>query len=594
MSSSEVYVGLATIVVLGVGAQWIAQRFQFPALLLLLPAGLLAGPGLGLVEPQELFGNVFFPGVTLAVALLLFQSGLGLRLADLQKGYRRPVLQLITIGLVVTFAGGAAGAALFFGLSRNLALLLGAILVVSGPTVVGPLLTTSRVREPGRSVLLWEGTVLDPLGAVLGIVVLNYVLAEESGLHGLVEVALSLGVGVGVGLLAAAVLVLALARFLVTDEFEAPVGMLVAVAAFTVAELLVDESGLLAALVVGLALANQPLVSTRSIEGFGRSLEFLILGSLFVVLGAIVDVEDLRSVALPLVPFVLALVLLVRPIAVLSSTVRTSLDRETKLFAAWLAPRGIVAAATSSQFAIQLEAGGVDPGPLSSIAFGVILGTGAIYGLTTPWVASRLKLASPPPQGVALLGDAPWLADVARQLREAHLDVVVLSRRPEVIDACVPDVPSVPAGEGLETLRTAFADHDVGRLLVATTDALTDEVATAAGVELLGRANVYCAEVREEGGAVDHVVHGTRIAFAPGVTMQRVSDAVRTGARVRTLLPAEVGSGDLVLVGLTSGGHAELGPGRRAARTVATAIGVVGAAAANAPAPVCDEESERA
>ena len=164
----DAIVGLTTIVVLGVGAQWIGSRVGFPSLLLLLPAGMIAGDGLGLVAPEALFGETLFPLVTLLVSLLLFQSAQQLRLADLPRKARGPVLRLNTIGALITFIGATTAVQMLFDAPLGISALIGAIVIVSGPTVVGPLLEVIRPRATTRSILAWEGTVLDPIGATVG------------------------------------------------------------------------------------------------------------------------------------------------------------------------------------------------------------------------------------------------------------------------------------------------------------------------------------------------------------------------------------------------------------------------------------------
>ena len=293
MSDNDVIIGLATIVVFGVGAQWIGRRSGIPSLLLLLPAGVLAGSVFGLVEPEQLFGDALFPGITLLVSLLLFQAALGLRVRDLPRVARGPVLRLVSIGAAVTFVGAAAGVALIFDVDLNIALLVGAILVVSGPTVVGPLLAVVRPRDPSEAVLRWESIALDPIGATLGVVVLNLILASGGGVHPALQMLGRLGVGVGVGAAAAVILVFMMSRFFVPDEMEAAVALLFAVAAFAVAEVSLSEAGLFATTTLGFIAANQRFVPTARITGFGETLEVLIIGALFIVLGALVKLDDL-------------------------------------------------------------------------------------------------------------------------------------------------------------------------------------------------------------------------------------------------------------------------------------------------------------
>ncbi len=267
MSDNEIIIGLATIVVFGVGAQWIGRRAGIPSLLLLLPAGVLAGAVLGLVDPEELFGDALFPGITLLVSLLLFQAALGLRVRDLPRVARGPVLRLVTVGAAITFAGASAGVALILGVDADVALLVGAILVVSGPTVVGPLLAVVRPRDPSEAVLRWESIALDPIGATLGVVVLNLLLASGGGVHPVLQMLGRLGVGVGVGAAAAVILVFVMSRFLVSDEMEAAVALLFAVAAFALAEVSLSEAGLFATTTLGFIAANQDFVPTSSDHG---------------------------------------------------------------------------------------------------------------------------------------------------------------------------------------------------------------------------------------------------------------------------------------------------------------------------------------
>jgi NhaP-type Na+/H+ or K+/H+ antiporter len=435
MTTNEITIGLASIVVVGVAAQWVGRRFEFPAILLLLPAGLVAGET-GLVEPAELFGDTLFPLVTLLVALLLFQAALQLRFADLPPAARAPVLRLVTIGGTITFLGAALAVAAFVDVDGQTAWLIGAVLVVSGPTVVGPIVRAVRPASPVGSVLNWESTILDPLGAVLGAVVLNLVVASARGaLHPALQIGARLGIGVVVGLVAAALLVAALARFLVTDDMEAAVSLLFAVAAFAVAEVLASESGLLAAVTLGVVVANQRYVPTARITGFGETLEVLIVGTLFMVLGALVPLGDLWEDAWAVVGVVAALVLVVRPLAATVALFRTRLPVRQRVLIGAMDPRGIVAAATATQFAGVLADDGLPSDHVVSVVFGVILGTCVLYGLTARPVARALGLVEPRRSGVALVGDAPWIDDLGAHLRRIGVPVVHFVATPSADDS---------------------------------------------------------------------------------------------------------------------------------------------------------------
>ncbi len=429
MGDSDIIVGLATIVVFGVGAQWIGRRSGIPSLLLLLPAGVLAGPVFGLVEPEQLFGDTLFPGITLLVALLLFQAALGLRVRELPRLARGPVLRLVSVGAAITFAGASGAAALLLGVRGDLALLLGAILVVSGPTVVGPLLTEVRPRDPSEAVLRWESIALDPIGATLGVVVLNLVLASGGGVHPALQMLARLGTGVGVGVAAALVLMFVMSHFLVSDEMEAAVALLIAVVAFAVAEVALSEAGLFATTTLGFIAANQDIVPTARIKGFGDTLEILIIGSLFIVLGALVKLDDLAHYAWQTTALVAFLVIVLRPLAVAVSLMGTKVTTRDRAFVGWVDPRGIVAAATAAQFSGSLADAHIAHTFLLPVVFGVIVGTGIVYASTAGTAARLLGVKRPPARGVAFVGDDPWVLALARHLDRLDVPVLVLTAR---------------------------------------------------------------------------------------------------------------------------------------------------------------------
>ncbi len=526
MSDNETFIGLATIVVFGVGAQWIARRRDFPSLLLLLPLGLLAGGVFDLVKPEALFGETLIPGVTLLVGLLLFQSGLQLRLKNLPPLARRPVLRLTIIGAGITFAGGSLAVLYMIEPDAHLALVAGAILVVSGPTVVGPLLNSVRPREPIDAILSWEGTILDPLGAILGVVVLNLVLASgRVGLHPVLQMGFRLLLGGAVGLVAGALLVFVMSRFLVTDNMEAAVALLFAVGAFAVAEVLLSEAGLFAAVVLGVVAANQNVVPTSRISGFGETLEVLIIGSLFIVLGALIDVDDLIALWPQILGVVAILVLVVRPLAVAISMLHSEIHPRDRVLLAWVDPRGVVAAATAASFAGILATNGVNADFLLPLVFGVILGTGLIYSLTASWVASALGVRREPPTGVCLVGDDEWLPDLAACLQQVGVPVVVITASDAVRN---PRIAATTSGRSRysdrdEDLSEAISEVGVSKALVSLHAGMSEDLVTALLVERLGRRHVYRLLHSEE-TLVERSIEfaATALAFGRDITDEQI------------------------------------------------------------------------
>lgn len=573
MTEHQILLGLCSVIVLGVGAQWIGRRLNIPSLLLLLPAGLVAG-ATGIVEPTKMFGDTLFPLVSVLVSLLLFQSGLGLRLRDLPGPSRGPVIRLVTVGLSITFAGATAVVALATGVPIEVAFVVGAVLTVSGPTVVGPLLRTIRPKPRLGAVLEWEGTVLDPLGATLGVIVLNLVLAGSGGAHDnpVIQAVTRLGVGVAIGAVGAAVLVLALSKFLVTDDMEAAVALLVAIACFGVADSIASEAGLFATLTLGFLCANQRLVPTARVAGFGKTLEVLIIGTLFILLGSLVKVSQLVDNVVPIAAIVAVLVLVVRPIAAGVSQLGSELSHRERALVGWMDPRGIVAAATAAQFAPSLHHAGFDSTLVLPIVFGVIIGTGVIYGVTAAPAARRLGVTAPQPRAVALVGDDPWLAELGEALSTLGAEVLVIETKvPIGAAARRSSLPVVSLVDDDQDLYDQATEHPVAQALVAADSATSVTLAISGMVELLGRSNVYVLDRHEE-GSTRRVLDDswTSRPFEPGATLAGIRAQVDAGGSIQTCRSDELPAGATVLAAVATDGTVDLRPGfgRRTPPTV--------------------------
>ena len=390
MSEAELVLGLGTIIVFGVFSQLLASWIRVPSVLVLLIAGFIAGPVTGLVEPDELFGELLFPGVSLAVGLLLFDGGLQLQVHKIQA-WRGVVARLVTIGVLITWVIASLTISWVTDLEGQTAWLAGAVLVVSGPTVVIPILRRTNPKAPSGEILEWEGILIDPIGAMLGVITLGVVLSGDSISDAFISVVATAGVGILAGVVGAGVTLGGLRMLQMNEILRAPLALAAAVGAYTVANLLVPEAGLYATTVVGIILANQSRTSVDDIAAFEEGVGVLALGSLFVVLGARMPVDALVDALIPGLILLAVLVLIARPLAVLLSTAGSGIDRASSLFLSSLAPRGIVAAATASVFALELEAEG-EPGgeTLISLTFIVIIGAGLIYGLGAGPMGRRL------------------------------------------------------------------------------------------------------------------------------------------------------------------------------------------------------------
>lgn len=436
---SEVYlIGLGSIIVLGIGAQWLAHRLHIPSILLLLVVGFVAGPVTGFLEPDVLLGeDLIFPIVSLAVGIILFEGGLSLRLDELRE-IGTAVRNLITVGVVTTWALATAAAYYVAGLDLSLSLLVGSLLVVTGPTVIVPLLR--HIRPTGRigSTAKWEGIINDPIGAILAVLVMETILlVNESSLgaaeglgdalmHAVEGLFLVFFVSLGISITGAVVLVLLLRRRLVPDYLQNSVALMVVVATFVVSDVLQPESGLLTTTLMGIAVANQKYVTVHRIIEFKEDLRVFLIGTLFILLSARLDLASLELLDARAWWFLAALIVVVRPLSVMLSSIGTNLTWKEQAFLSWLAPRGIVAAAVASLFSFRLQDLYPEQAALIvPLVFLVIVGTVAIYGLTIGPLAQWLGLAQPNPQGILIVGAHEWARRIAQMLQAQGLKVLL-------------------------------------------------------------------------------------------------------------------------------------------------------------------------
>src|ERR1700728_3684842 len=428
MTTNQILIGVGLILVLAVGSQVLASRLRIPALLLLLPAGFIAGALTTDVNPQHLLGAAFQPLVSLSVAVILYDAGLGLDLRKLTGHTRTVVIRLIAGGVLITWVLAAALAAPLLGMSRGAAVMLGIILVVSGPTVVGPLLAFVRPTERLQRVLIWEGSLIDPVGGILGALVFHAVSASTSRGPGsqLAQFLLSVGVGLAGGVVGTALLWLLPRKLRVGEVLGTSAQLAAVVAVAAGCDAVRDDSGLIAAIFMGLALANLREFDIPARRPFFETLVQLIIGVLFISISATVTPQSLRHLLLPTLALVAVLVLVARPIIAFASALGTDLPRGERAFIGWMAPRGIVAAATASTFAAGLVAKGVGGAArILPVTFVVIVATVTLYGLTAVSAARRLRVGRPSGTRPLLVGGDAWVIDLGLALRSAGLDVLM-------------------------------------------------------------------------------------------------------------------------------------------------------------------------
>lgn len=502
--TEKLLLAIGAIFVLGTASQWLAWWLKLPSILLLLATGFLVGPVSGLLQPDALFGELLFPLVSLSVAVVLFEGSLSLRAREI-RGVEGPLRRLLSIGVLVTWCVIATAAHWVLGIDLDVAILLGAMLTVTGPTVVGPLLR--HVRPSGRvsSIARWEGIVVDPIGAVLAVLVFEAIshgtgnaLAETLGAVASNLFLTTLAGGV-VGWVVARLLALLLERHTIPDHLQSPVALMAVMIAFVGANLLRHEAGLIAVTLMGVLLANRPRLDLRPIYAFKENLTVLLVANLFILLSARVDLAHFTALGWRGPCFVAIVILLARPLSVFASTIGTALPRRERLFLAWLAPRGIVAAAIASVFALRLgERGEV----LVSATFLVIVATVLTYGLTAFPLALRLGLASRSPQGSLILGADEFARGLANALKAFGHRIVLLDTNRDNVRKARMDGLDVQHDDGLaEAILENLDFGGLGHLLALTSNEQVNELAAHRFAEVFGRAGCYrlTSEETEEG-----------------------------------------------------------------------------------------------
>jgi NhaP-type Na+/H+ or K+/H+ antiporter len=418
---------LAGLLLLGFGAQWLAWRYKLPAILPLLLLGLVLGPLSGVLRPDAMFGDLLLPFVSLAVAVILFEGSLTLRLGEI-RGLGPVILRLVSVGAAITVAILAWAGHVLAGLSWPIALLFGAVVSVTGPTVIVPMLRSVRPNERISNILRWEGIIIDPLGALIAVLMFELIVSGKragDAEHWLVF-GETVAVGAACGFGAARLLGYALRRHLVPEYLQNLGALTLVLASFALANAIRDESGLLAVTVMGIVLANTKGLQMDDILDFKEHLSTLLITLLFIILAARLEgpiplITVAGGIGVLLVAQVVA-----RPAAVLASTLFSSLVWRERALLAWIAPRGIVAAAVSALFALRLQQLEVaDADKLVPLTFLMIIGTVLIQSATAGPLARWLKVADPDPNGVLIIGSDRLARAFAKALADLKLPVLV-------------------------------------------------------------------------------------------------------------------------------------------------------------------------
>jgi NhaP-type Na+/H+ or K+/H+ antiporter len=544
--SQTILFQLAGVLIAGILAQWIAWHLRLPAILTLLVGGILIGPVFKIVDPDTLFGPILLPFVSLAVALILFEGGLGLRFKDL-SGIGSIFYRLISIGVFTTFLVSLLAAHLLLHLSLETSAMIGAILVVTGPTVIIPILRQIRLKTELSSLLKWEGIVIDPLGAILAV--LTYQVVQLTQLKDATPIIVlgiikTLMVGGCIGFSMASLLVGLMYQRRLPDFLHIPVTMMMVISAFIASNMIQAEAGLLATTVMGVVLANQRYVSVKHILEFKENLGILLLSLLFIILAARLKFDEFFKIGWDGIMFIVILIFIARPFAVILSTIVTKLGWRERGFVAWMAPRGIVAAAVAVIFQERMQLIGIaDADRITPLVFSVIIMTVLIYGFSALPMANRLKLSLGRLNGVLIVGAHSWARQIAKALKKCSIHTLL-------VDTNIQNVKFAQKGDlqayAGSVLSDEFRDNDnlhkeMGNLLALTAN---DEVNTLALMNYkdLFKDNRYQLAMRDGQVPRDLKVN---VAFGMDVTYDRMEELFSEGAEIEDIELKDIDTSDL-------------------------------------------------
>lgn len=524
-------------------AQMLAWKFKLPSILFLLLAGITLGPITGLLDPDLLFGDLLFPFVSLSVAIILFEGGLTLDLKKI-KGHGSVVRKLLTVGVFITWCLMSITVHYLFGFDWPLACLFGSIGVVTGPTVIKPLLRTVRPREKIEKVLHWEGILVDPLGAFLAILVFQYIL-ESSGGGAAAQIAIVLTklvvVGLVMGCLAGSTVGALLGRHMIPDYLKEAITLISVIVAFAISESIQHESGLLTVTVMGAWLGNSKKLRLDEIMHFKENLSILLISTLFILLAARLELNAIAELGGAIVVFLLIVQLIIRPLSIWVCTLGSDWTWQEKVLAGWIAPRGIVAAAISSLFVIRLESENVEGVELLiPLAFVLIIGTVVIQSLSAKPLGDRLKVTNPAPNGILIVGGNPVSLALIKALAEEEVKCVLVDRSQRNIIAA--RRLGVKAYHGNPT--SGHADENlpvsgIGAVIAMTRNAETNALALVHFRTAFGTERVFALALKPE-ESTDKVNEPKTLSnadnlFGPDVTYELLADRLAQGATIATL-----------------------------------------------------------
>jgi NhaP-type Na+/H+ or K+/H+ antiporter len=477
----------------GALAQWLAARARIPAIVLLLALGLILGPATGLLRPSAEFGSALRPLIGLAVAIIVFEGGLALDFRDLRAG-GGGIARLVLVAAPASFALSSVAAVAIGGFTWPIAIVYGAIAVVTGPTVILPMLRVARLERRSASLLKWEAIVNDPLGAILTGLVLAVLLSRSAGAPFLFgQAVLGAGLGLLLGLAAAFAFAVGARRDLIPEALKTPLLVAGALCVYVLGNAALDEAGLISATVFGVGVANQHVPGLNELRRFKEAIVVLLVSGLFIVLAADLDPRLLATLSWRALALTAAMLFLVRPVSIALATAFSQTPLRERLLLAWIAPRGIVAAATAGLAGGQLaQAGYLDARAVQPTIFLLIAASVVLQGLTLKPFAGALALQASSRPTLAILGASPWSTSLAALLTKAGVAVLLIDTYPGALRVARKlGVPVLQTEVLSRQAEEDLADNPIDYVIAATPDAIYNALVCARLAPDVGRERVF-------------------------------------------------------------------------------------------------------
>ena len=532
---------LALIGLVGISCQWLAWWARLPAILFLLLSGILLGPVTGLLHPDSLFGDMLFPFVSLSVAVILFEGSLTLKFEEI-RGLGYVVRNMISIGTLITWFGTAITTHMLLDFPWEISFLFGAVVIVTGPTVIVPILRSVRPNAKVANILRWEGITIDPIGALMAVLVFEFIVSKQNEYvfsSILFEFGTILVVGISIGTLAALGLGYVLRHHLIPEYLRNVLALCLVFGVYAISDQFVHESGLLAVTIMGIILANSEDTDIDDILDFKETLSILLISGLFIILAARIEFHQFYQLGWASLLILLILMFVIRPFKVWVSSIGSDLTLPEKIMISWVGPRGIVAAAVAALFALRLEEIGYPEAPLLvPLTFLIIIGTVVIQSLTAKQLASWLNVREPDPTGVLIIGAGKVARVIGKAIKDQGFKVVMTDSNWENT--------SLARMEGLNTyFGNPISEHadrnldlvGIGKMLALSGRGNLDTLAALRFRNEFGPQGVFEVKTNRENVVGDkHIVstkHRGYQLFSNEVTYGTLANRIGNGAEVK-------------------------------------------------------------